>query len=406
MRAPEIRLDLEALKANFEWLSRSPDPARAHLPLMPVVKADAYGHGAVIIARCLESAFDEKRMPFLCVARWSEAEELRKAGVRRSILVLSQFSSEEISSKPLADISLLVATPQDLKILEKIGASARAALRGVHVHFNTGMNRLGFPHAILNAELEAVLSSLVEMSLKIEGFSTHLARSEEDPEVFTETQVARFDAVLATVDSVWKKSWGAFPALVHAANSAGLLRRLGSRMTAGRPGLFLWGVHQDTETLQRLGKEFPDLKLRPVLGMRCSLREVFWVEKGEGVSYGHRYVAPSRRLVGILNFGYADGLARSLSREDGDPAPLKFWIEGEAAPILGTVTMDMVLVDLTDHSRGAQILAKMHSSESVIWAEWIGGAQPVELHASALGTISYEILCDLSRRVKREPLDA
>lgn len=406
MKAPEIQLDLEALKANFEWLALASTSSGARLPLMPVVKADAYGHGAVLIARALEGAFDESRLPYFCVARWSEAVELRSASVTRPILVLSQYLAEEILASPLDAVSLLVATEQDLRCLEKLPPSARTRIQGVHVHFNTGMNRLGFPYSMGTAALDKVLSRIRALSLSIEGFSTHLARAEEDPSVLTRTQCSRFDSVLVNARSVWQAGWGAFPKWIHAANSAGILRNMGPNVTAARPGLFLWGVHQDLESKDRLEAEFPQLKLRAVLSLRCALREVFHVEKGEGVSYGHRWIAPSRRRVGILNFGYADGVSRSLSRRDGEAVNLSFWIEGHPAPIIGTVTMDMVLVDLSEHPQGAEIEARVSTGEQTVWAEWIGSRQPVEKHASTLGTISYEILCDLSRRVKREAKSA
>jgi alanine racemase len=402
VKAPEIHLDLEALKSNFEWLALSARNSGTRIPLMPVVKADAYGHGAVLIAKALETAFDKTQLPYFCVARWSEAVELRAAGVKRPLLLLSQYLAEEILASPLSQISLLVATEQDLNGLERMPPSARALLTGVHVHFNTGMNRLGFSSSLGAVEIEKVLSRVKSLGLVVEGFSTHLARAEDDPAVLTDKQRSRFEGALATARSVWRAEWGAFPRWIHVANSAGLLRDMGTQMTAARPGLFLWGVHQDLESKARLEAEFGQIKLRPVLGLRCALRDVFEVEAGEGVSYGHRWVAPSRRRVGILNFGYADGLSRALSRRDGESSALSFWIEGHPAPIIGTVTMDMVLVDLSENPRGADIEARVRAGEETVWAEWIGPHQPVEKHASTLGTISYEILCDLSRRVKRE----
>ena len=387
-------------------LSRLSEVSGQAMPLMPVVKADAYGHGACLIARALEESFSVERLPCFCVARWAEAVELREAGITRPVLVLSQYCAEEMRATPLSGVSLLVASPQDVKVLEDIGPRGREALRGVHLHFNTGMRRLGFSSDIAPKDAFELFSKIAALGLKVEALSTHLARAEEDPSVFTQTQRQRFEGALRTCESVWESSWGPFPRWIHAANSAGLLRDLGPRMTAARPGLFLWGVHQDLEARARLTREFPGLKLRPVLGLRCAVRDATWVEKGEGVSYGHRWVAPSRRLVGVLNFGYADGLSRSLSRSEGDPVPLSFWIEGHPVPILGTVTMDMVMVDLTEHPRRDEIPLRIRAAGETVWAEWIGDLQPVEKHASALGTISYEVLCDLSRRVKREARNA
>jgi alanine racemase len=402
VKAPEILLDLEALRANFDLLSKPRAASKPPLALMPVVKANAYGHGALAISTFLEKHYSDERLPYFCVARWTELEELRRGGLRRPLLVLSQYSAEEISQSSCENVSLMVSSPHDLSILSDLDPQKRGSLSGVHIHFNTGMNRLGWPHTISDESLKNLFSRLLAMGLKVEGLSTHLARSEEDPQYFTNLQQNRFEALVERTRNMWQPEWGVFPRWIHAANSAGIFRNLGASTNAARPGLFLWGVHQDLDTQRELEMRFSDLRLRPILSLRAPLRDVYWVQEAEGVSYGHRYVAPSRRRVGVVSMGYADGLLRSLSRRHDDPSLLNFWIEGHAAPIIGTVTMDMTLVDLSEHPGVEAIAERVLTAKEPVWASWIGPEQPIEKHAEALGTISYEVLCSVSHRVKRE----
>lgn len=404
MQAPEIVLDFEALASNFEQLACA--GTSKTLPLFPVVKANAYGLGATLVALELEKRFDSKRMPYVCVARWSEAEQLRQSGFKRNILVLSQYSLVELARSDLEGISLMVGTLGDLEILKKLDLQSRSRICSLHLDLDTGMNRIGFKIAPKGADFEKhsdVLKVLATLNHPIEGISTHLARAEDANEKFSNKQIVKFESHLKSFENSWKDFFPnqEFPQWIHVNNSAGSCRETCSKETARRPGILMWGAHQNSNTRREFENE-STIRIKPVLSMRACLRKTMWIEAGEGVSYGHRYVSSQKKLIGMLSVGYADGVSRQLSTDasQSEGSRLKFWIDSFAVPIVGTVTMDMVMVDLSDHPKAQEYAAQVKRGEDV-WAYWICKDQPVEAHADALNTITYEVLCDLTARVKR-----
>lgn len=404
MQAPEIILDFEALASNFEQLSIV--GASTPRALFPVVKSNAYGLGADMVALELERRFDETRMPYVCVARWDEALRLRKAGLQREILVLSQYSLEDLLQNTDKKISLLVGSRGDFEILRQLNPEARGRIRSLHLDLDTGMNRLGLKLMKSGGDFaneDEVLRNLAALKIPVSGVSTHMARGEEDPGIFSDTQIESFSKTLNILKSKWSHYFDEkFPQWIHVSNSPASCRVKCDFETARRPGILLWGAYQDLRSRKEMESAYPELKIKPVLSMKACLRKTLWVEPGEGVSYGHRFVATRKTLIGVLSVGYADGVSRSLSRsaEQASSAPLKFWMDSFAVPIVGTVTMDMLMVDLTDHPRALEYVAKTQRGEAV-WAWWICDQQPVEQHAEALGTISYEVLCGITSRVKR-----
>jgi alanine racemase len=398
VESPQALIDLAALKHNFDSLAywQRSDA----LPLMPVVKANAYGHGAVPIALYLEKEFSDERMPYLCVARWSEAIELRRAGLKRSLLVLSQFSKKDLDSEIPENIFLLVASEQDISLLESLDPDQRNLLAGLHLDFDTGMNRLGFKLKD-SLGIAALIDRLSRMGLAVNGLSSHLARAEEDPLLYSEAQIKKFDDLLKDLKKIWKKSWGVFPRWIHMANSAGQLFFSSSHfLNAARTGLMLWGVYTDLESEKFAQTAFGGLKLKPLMRLRAAIKDIFDVESGEGLSYGHRFIAPQKMTIGVIHLGYADGLSRLLSRSHRELAKLFFEIEGHSCPIVGTVTMDMTLVDLSDHPQLKSLRERLGRVET-LWADWISEKQSATQIAHVLKTISYEILCDVGHRVQR-----
>lgn len=404
MQAPEIILDFEALASNFEQLSIV--GASTPRALFPVVKSNAYGLGADMVALELERRFDEKRMPYVCVARWDEALRLRKAGLQREILVLSQYSLEDLFQNTEEKISLLVASRGDFEILRQLTPAARERIQSLHLDLDTGMNRVGLKLMKSDGDFsdeDEVLKNLASLKIPVMGVSTHMARGEEEPVVFSDTQLERFSKTLKILKSKWSQYFKeSFPPWIHVNNSPASCRVKCDFETARRPGILLWGAYQDAHSRRDMESAYPSLKIKPVLSMRACLRKTLWVEPGEGVSYGHRFVASRKTLIGVLSVGYADGVSRSLSRsaEQAASGPLKFWMDSFAVPIVGTVTMDMLMVDLTEHPRALEYATRAQRGEAV-WAWWICDRQPVEQHAEALGTITYEVLCDITSRVKR-----
>lgn len=363
---------------------------------MPVIKANAYGHSATLIAQILESTFAANEMPYLVVARAGEAQSLRADGVRRPLLVLSQFESDDLKTWP-AETDVVVSCADDVaRLLGGSGARPR-----VHLNLNSGMNRLGFRwDRDGGSAMTAAAERLHAAGFSIAGLMSHLARGEDEAEVLSSLQRTRFEALVADLRSRWNaKTMGTFPTWIHLANSGGTARGVRSG-NALRPGVLLWGVcpslaHRAT---------FAELGLKPVARVQAPVRQAFWTEAGEGIGYGHRYVAPRRTLVGTVCLGYADGLPRLFSRSAETPDNrAALYVGGVRCPILGIVSMDLTMIDLTDHPRRAEWEASVATCPPAVW---IGPEQNAESIAAAAGTIPYEILCALSHRLPRRRVDA
>lgn len=394
MLEPQILLSQRALLDNFRALHALAQGAA----LAPVIKANAYGHGSGLVALALEAEFSEKDLPFFCVARVGEARELRKAGLRRPVLVLSHFNEEDFNHWP-EETSVAV---HDLADFHRLPKAAAQGLRSYHLNLNSGMNRLGL--ATENLDVEALVRAMQTVALPCEGISSHLARGEEDPQECSAAQEEKFLRALASLEHKFQSGALARPRYFHLANSPGLLTGVGLKapLNVVRPGLHLWGVPASRAT-QSLKSYASTLKIAPVLSVRAPLRQVFTVKKGEGVGYGHRFVAPENALIGTICLGYADGIPRSLSRTAQEKWTVGFVVEGERVPIAGTVSMDLCMVDLSQHSRAAEWRKKVsQGSELELEAYWIGEGQRVEEIARELKTIPYEIFCRLHYRLARK----
>jgi alanine racemase len=400
VQSPEVLISASALRENFALL-------RAHSgnqALFPVIKANSYGHGAVPVARILEAAYGPVELPLFCVARWAEMEELRGAGITRGILVLSHVGAEEVERASVGsrtgEVHLCVNGMDDVERLLALSARGRRSLAGLHLNLNTGMNRLGFrvQETPRSPELAAAVPRLLEAGFSIRGIMSHLARSEEEPPAYTQQQHALFLAAIEALRREWPGK--AFPEWIHLSNSSSIGRALPGT-NACRPGILLWGAYQDPAHRQQAAK----LELRPVLEARAPLRQVIRVRAGEGVGYGHRFKAPRDSLIGTVCLGYADGLPRTLSRRADQDWKAGFVLRGQRVPLAGTVSMDMAMVDLTEHPEGPAIEAALAKPGHTEWAWWIGQGQTAEDVAEAAGTISYEIFCRLALRLRRRVVE-
>jgi alanine racemase len=389
----EIRLSRKALRSNFSALRE----ISGSLAIFPVIKANGYGHGAVLVAKALEDAFDSQALPLFCVAQTVEAVELRKAGIRREILILSSFDKDDFELAIQENFALTLSSSRDLEWLLEKPESVLRKLK-VHLKFNTGMNRLGLACSEVHLQ-DPLLEKTFRSPVQIDGVMSHLARSEENPALLTDGQSKLFDEVAARVrerlSAAGKKPVNWF----HLANSASMNRRLSKGLAnAGRPGLRLLGVYQDGADRDQNISE--SASFTPVMTLVSPLRKLFEIGAREGVGYGHRFVSQRNSLIATLAMGYADGLRRRLSSQARSVRAGSFSLMGHRCPIAGTVSMDMVGIDLSDHPQRKLILEKYHRGESVE-ATWIGGDLRAEEVADSLETISYEIFCGLSHRIKR-----
>lgn len=366
----EIRLD--NLRHNYEAIrSALPEGCR----FLGVVKAEAYGHGALPVARLLQEAGAD----YLAVSCLDEALELRQGGVGMPILVLGH--TPEVYTETLIE-NRITQTVSALAKAKKYSeaASALGKTLKIHIKMDTGMSRLGFlcDGEHFDTGVENVIAACLLPGLQAEGIYTHFAVSDEtDPEseAYTRGQFKLFCDVIAAA----KERGGVSFPIRHCANSGAVVHYPEMALDMVRPGLLLYGYGDETG---RLG-------LRPCMRLVTTVSTIKHYEAGTCISYGRRYVTDKRMRTGVLAIGYADGLPRAASNK------CSFAVKGGSAPQRGTICMDMCMVDLTD-------LPQVDVGSEV---EIFGEANPIDQLSQAAGTISYELLCAVSKRVPRVYLD-
>jgi alanine racemase len=353
----EARVDLSRLSANYGALV-----AFAGKPVLPVVKAEAYGHGIARVGKLFESL----GAPMLAVAYPDEGVALRQAGVGLPVLVVAGCRPGEQALFAKHALTPVVSSPLTLD-----GAVLLARLRGaasVHLKIDTGMSRLGFP----SDAASHVAERLAEVGVDVEGVMTHLASADEDGGV-TEEQLDRFDAVVSDL-----AGRGYRPRWVHAANSAGLAYPRPSHSLV-RPGLLLYGL--------RPRPNAPHLEVQPAMTLVARVLLVRDLPAGARVSYGGRWTATRSSRVATLSIGYGDGVPRT----DAMAATGYVTIRGQRAPLAGSVCMDFMTVDVTD------VPGVGAGDEALIF----GDAPTAWDIASRAGTNAWQVLTGIGARVPR-----
>ena len=356
-------VDLDAIASNYFLLARRASPAQ----VIPVVKADAYGHGAVAVARRLEHEGARR----LAVALSEEGIELRNAGIESEILLLSSGDPAEAA---LLAAQRLVPTLHDAEQVRAMGEAAAGLARplSVHLKLDTGMGRLGVRPEALAETLARLRSS---PGLALSGTFTQLASADEPANPATRRQLGLFADLLEAI-----RAAGLDPGLVHASNSAAALVIPDARFDAVRAGIALYGVPPSAEV--------GDPGLAPAMTLETRVLAVKRVPAGTPLGYGGTYVTGRTTTVATLPIGYHDGLRRAFSGR------VSVLMGGGRAPIVGAVSMDLTLVDATDcearPGERAVVLGRLGRDELSAW----------DL-ARAAGTIPYEILCGVGARVPR-----
>jgi alanine racemase len=348
------RVDLAAIERNCRTL----DAAAGTAALCAVVKADGYGHGAAPAARAAQAG----GAAWLAVATANEAADLRAAGLDGRILVVGALSPEELDVALAADADVVAWSEAFVA-----GLAARGGARGrVHVKLDTGMGRLGTRDP---AEADALLARLDAPA----GLMTHFATADDRADGFMAEQLERFGA--------WARPHKQRdPRLIlHAANSAATLRDPGTHFDMVRCGIAIYGMDP-------FGEDARGQELTPALELRSYVAAVKAIAPGQSAGYGRRFVADRATTLATVPVGYGDGYRRALS---GNADVL---IGGARYPVVGTVSMDNITVDLgprTDVEVGADVTL-------------LGGDITAEELATRIGTINYEITCAISPRVPRE----
>ena len=356
------RVDLGAIERNCAQLARVAAPAA----LCAVVKADGYGHGAVPAARAAQAG----GATWLAVATAGEAVALRAAGIAGALLVMGALTPAELTAalRARADV---VAWREEF--VAAVAGHADADGAGVHVKLDTGMGRLGTRDLDEAARTAAAVATAPR--LRLAGAMTHFATADDDP-AFAREQLARF---LPWADAL-RAAHGDVP--LHAANSAATLGLPEARLDMVRCGIAAYGMDPFGQDPARHG-------LAPALELRSYVAEVKPLAPGESVGYGRRFVARAPTWIGTVPVGYGDGVRRALTND------CDVLVGGRRVPLVGTVSMDNLTVDLGPEppERGAAaVLIGAQGAERVLAEEW----------ARRLGTINYEITCGISARVPRE----
>lgn len=359
-RIPRARIDLSALRHNLGVIRRAAPGTR----VMAVIKANAYGHGMVAAAMALGDA------DAFAVARLEEAIELRAAGVGHPLVLLEgAFNAAQLTQAAQLGLELVVHDGSQLDMLETTAIAHRFI---IWVKLDTGMNRLGFRIAELAGvwqRLRALAAPPLEMRLM-----THLARADEPDAALTAQQLQRFRAAHSTL---------AGTVVTSVANSPGIFGGAARQGEWVRPGIALYGVSPFAD------RSASALGLRPVMSFESAVIALHDVARGETVGYGGAWRAARDSRVAIIAAGYADGVPRQLP--NGTP----LLVGAQRAPLAGRVSMDMTAVDVTD-------LPQVRvGTNAVLW----GPDLPAEDVAAAAGTIAYELLSRLGRRVQREYSD-
>jgi alanine racemase len=359
-------IDLAALGQN---LSRLQTRLHRDCAVMAVVKANAYGHGAVEISRALM----ELGISQLAVATVQEGVALRQVGITADIVVLADLFDEHCEDLLAYRLTPVITDLRLLPILAKMAERGTDPFR-IHLKIDTGMGRLGFPPA----EFEKVLDALPSWrSLRIEGLMTHLADSDGEETGHTERQLELFRTLLDEC-----KRRGMTVPMIHAANSAALIRFPHSHFSLVRPGIALYGYHTLPSAVRYA-------ELNPILSLRSTVIQLRTIKPGESISYNRTFIAKRPSVIAVLPIGYADGYSRKLSNRGC------VLIKGRRAPVVGLVCMDMTMVDVTDIPSvriGDVVTVIGRDGEDAIWADEI---------AQWSGTIPYEVLCAIGSRIPR-----
>lgn len=353
IRRAWVEIDLGALLRNAAKIA-----SQSRARLLPMVKADAYGLGAVRVARTLE-----RLDPWgFGVATIAEGEELRQAGIVRPIVVFTPLLVGDFDAAIRADLTPSLGEPEAIRRWQQIG-------RPWHLAIDTGMSRAGLQWN----ETDQIRELLPHHAPQ--GAFTHFHSAERDDETRAE-QERRFATALAALP--------VRPALIHVENSAAVEHRSPSPWDLVRPGIFLYGVS---------GGNSPDIEPEPVVGVRARVVELRRIAEGDTVSYGATYRATRERTIATLAIGYADGYRRALSNR------ADVLIHGRRVPILGLVTMDMTMIDVTD------INVSIGDPATLIGSD---GDEQIDIAEIArVGDLSpYEVLTGLSGRLPRRYLEA
>ncbi|MBQ8502651.1 MAG: alanine racemase [Clostridia bacterium] len=360
------KINLNAISSNFDAVRAK---VGADIKVMAVVKADAYGHGSVEVARLLRSRAD-----YFGVATLSEGIELRCSGIENPILVLGYTSPMEYEQLLGYGIMPTIYNVEEAELLSRAAEKLNKTAK-IHVAVDTGMSRIGFRNDALGVKAVKDISLL--NNIQLEGIFTHYATADEKDKTFAREQAQRFDDFIALLEGE-----NVNIPIKHISNSAGAIE-FSEAYDMVRLGIALYGLYPSDEV------DRTRVRLTPAMEVISHVIHVKTIEKGTGVGYGQIYVAEEERRIATVAIGYADGFNRCLTGKG------YVLIGGRKAPLVGKVCMDQIMVDVTD------IPDVRVGDKAVI----LGRSGNEEITADELGAMchsfSYEIICTFMPRIKR-----
>jgi alanine racemase len=379
-------VSLGALAYNLEAIRKyvNPPQEKRKTPrkILSIVKGNGYGHGGPEVARALEKAGSD----WFGVTCTDEGIAVRKAGVRKPILILTSFVPGEESRLVEHDLTAVIHRCDQLAVLDRAAARRRGKKRvPFHLKIDTGMNRLG----IASSDVECFARQLGKCkNIQLTGIFSHFASSGVFTESFvgqqTGEQEERFYAALDRL-----RGLGIDPGIVHLANSAAIVARPETWADMVRPGAILYGYHPGYDPVEKREEAEARLPLKPVMSLRSRIISLRNVAQGAGVGYDATFVAQRPTRIGVLAAGYGDGIHRSLGNRGN------VLVRGKLAPIVGIISMDVTMIDVTS-IEDVEIgdVATVHGTD---------GKQvlPANRVARSIGTVTSDLLCAVSQRVPR-----
>jgi alanine racemase len=355
-------INLDHLAYNINGIKEKVAPSG----IIPVVKANAYGHGAVAVTkRLVKEGFTR-----FAVAQFQEAMELRDSGISHPILIFGRLFPDEIPEAIKAGFRISLFGIEDIRWIEKAGHEQPA---NVHVNVDTGMGRIG---VLFDQEPDFFDVLSASGHCIWEGLYSHFSTSDEIDKTYANFQLSKFQNILSRL-----KEKGKSPAIIHMANSGAVLDLPESMFDAVRPGILLYGHYPSSETTR-------SIEIRQVMTLKTFVAHIRKIPADFPVSYGRKWTSEKPTTIAVLPIGYADGIQRSLSNIG------EVLIKGKRYPQVGRVTMDHIMIDVgNDQIRPGDPV--------VIWGEEPQGVIQAQDVAHSIGTIPYELTCGVSSRVKR-----
>lgn len=365
MRTTIASIDLDAIAFNLKQVKDRVKPAK----VMAVVKANAYGHGAVSVAgRLVKEGVD-----YLAVARLEEGIELRENGIEVPILIFGGFFPDQISLFLKHNLELTLFLLENLKNLSQ--AATETGIRPkVHIKVDTGMGRIGLPFEQADDFVRQVYEC---ENVELAGLYSHFATSDEKDKTFANLQLQRFTELIERLEKSGIKI-----VLKHIANSGAILDMANSYLDIVRPGIMLYGYYPSTQTTE-------SLPLNPAMILKSRVISVKKVSPGDSVSYGRKFIAKKRTRIATIPLGYGDGYNRLLTNQGFVS------IRGGVFPVVGRICMDQIIVNI-----GLETDIKI-GDEVVLFGPDFGGKVSVGYICEKLRTIPYEVCCAVSNRVTR-----